>query len=200
MTIIEKRYNIKTFDEFSTDEQAEIIERHRYINVDDGFSLVDWDDSYALSIEEKGFKNPQIYYDLSCCQGSGACFDSADLDFNILLKDFECKHKQWIINLLNNENYISIQIKQNHYANHYTHSRTRYISLLYFGGIHICNRLHNLLGDVQNHIAKVYLNTCSDLYTSLQKDFDYLISDEAVKETLVANDYCFNEYSYKIEQ
>ena len=49
MTIIEKTYKIKTFDEFSADEQAEIIERHRYINVDDGFSLTDWNDSYYLS-------------------------------------------------------------------------------------------------------------------------------------------------------
>lgn len=200
MTIIEKRYNIKTFDEFSRDEQAEIIERHRYINIDDGFSLVEWNDSYVLSIEEKGFKNSKIYYDLSCSQGSGACFDSNDLDFNTLLKDFECKHKQWIIDLLNDENYVSIQIEQNHYANHYTHSRTRNISLMYFRGLHICNRLQNLLEDVQSHIEKVYLDACSDLYHNLQRDFDYLISNEAVKETLIANDYCFNEFSYKIEQ
>ena len=86
MTIIEKTYKIKTFDEFSADEQAEIIERHRYINVDDGFSLTDWNDSYYLSIENAGFKNPKIYYDLSYSQGSGACFDSKDLDFNIILK------------------------------------------------------------------------------------------------------------------
>ena len=199
MTVIEKTYKIKTFDEFSADEQAEIIERHRYINVDDGFSLTDWNDSYYLSIENAGFKNPKIYYDLSCSQGSGACFDSKDLDFNILLKDFNCKHKQWILNLLNDGNYISIKINQNHYANHYTHSRTRYISLSY-GGNNICKRLENILNDLHNHIAKVYLNTCGDLYTNLQNDFDYLISDEAVKETLVANDYCFNEYNYKIEQ
>lgn len=199
MTVIEKTYKIKTFDEFSADEQAEIIERHRYINVDDGFSLTDWNDSYYLSIENAGFKNPKIYYDLSCSQGSGACFDSNELDFNTLLKDFNCKHKQWILNLLNDGNYISIQIKQNHYANHYTHSRTRYISLTY-GGNNICKRLENILNDLHSHISKVYLNTCGDLYTSLQNDFDYLISDEAVKETLVANDYCFNEYSYKIEQ
>lgn len=199
MTIIEKTYKIKTFDEFSADEQAEIIERHRYINVDDGFSLTEWNDIYSLSIEDAGFKNPKIYYDLSCCQGSGACFDSDDLDFNTLLKDFECKHKQWILNLLNDKNYISIQVKQNHYAHHYTHSKTRYISSSYRGN-NICNRLEKILYDIQKHIAKVYMNTCDDLYTNLQNDFDYLISDEAVKETLIVNDYCFNEYSYKIEQ
>ena len=44
-------------------------------------------DSYYLSIENAGFKNPKIYYDLSCSQGSGACFDSNELDFNTLLKD-----------------------------------------------------------------------------------------------------------------
>ena len=158
MTVIEKTYKIKTFDEFSADEQAEIIERHRYINVDDEVA------DFLATIEKAGFKNPKIYYDLSCCQGSGACFDSKDLDFNILLKDFNCKHKQWILNLLNDGNYISIKINQNHYANHYTHSRTRYISLSY-GGNNICKRLENLLKDIHSHIAKVYLNTCGDLYT-----------------------------------
>ena len=66
--------------------------------------------------------------------------------------------------------------------------------------INVEEKIENLLKDIHNHISKVYLNTCGDLYTNLQNDFDYLISDEAVKETLVANDYCFNEYSYKIEQ
>lgn len=200
MTIIEKRYNIKTFEEFSADEQAEIIERHRYINVDEGFSLVEWSDDYYIAIENKGFKKPRIFYDLSCCQGSGACFDSSDLDFNILLKDFKCKHKQWIIDLLNDESNVSIQLLQNGYANRYTHSRTRYISFVYFREIHTCNRLRSIFENVRNYIANIYLDACSDLYTSLQRDFDYLISDEAVKETLIDNDYCFNEYSYNIEQ
>ena len=99
MTIIKKTYNIKTLDEFTAKEQAEIIERHRYINIEDGFSLADYDKNYALSIEEKGFLKPEIYYDLSASQGSGACFDSKELDFNILLKNFKCKHKKWIIAL-----------------------------------------------------------------------------------------------------
>lgn len=199
MTIIEKQYKIKTFEEFTEQEQAEIIERYRYINVEDDFSLTDYDESYALSIEAKGFKNPKIYYDLSCSQGSGACFDSDELDFNILLKDYRCKHKQWIINLLNDENNISIQIKQNSYANRYSHSRTRIIFLFYFTQFNHLKRLKSLLENVRNHIEKVYLETCDNLYKELQKDCDYLQSDESVRDTLIVNDYYFNEYSYMIE-
>ena len=198
MTVIEKTYKIKTFDEFSADEQAEIIERHRYINVDNGFLLTEWDDSYYLSIENAGFKNPKIYYDLSCCQGSGACFDSKDLDFNVLLKDFNCKHKQWILNLLNDGNYISIKIKQNHYANHYTHSRTRYISLSY-GGNNICKRLENILKDKLDVIevggkTTVKVNNGGNLHTD-GDTLTYLAAD--------GNTYTFkrvdtNKYFYTV--
>ena len=200
MTIIKKTYNIKTLDEFTAKEQAEIIERHRYINIEDGFSLADYDESYALSIKEKGFLKPEIYYDLSASQGSGACFDSDELDLNILLKNFKCKHKKWIIALLNDENSVSIQIKQNQYANHYSHSRTRTVFLLFFRKFSNLKYLYALLEEVRNHVEKVYLETCDNLYNELVKNSDYLISDEAVRDTLFVNNYCFNEYSYMIER
>lgn len=200
MTIIEKTYRIKTFDEFSAKEQAEIIERHRYINIEDGFSLADYDESYALTIKDIGFKNPEIHYDLSGCQGSGACFDCKDLDFNILLKDFHCRHKRWIIALLKDENNVSIQIKQNQYANHYSHSRTRTVFLLFFRKFSNLKYLSGLLEEVRNHIENIYLETCNVLYQDLIKDSDYLLSDEAVRDTLEVNNYCFNEHSYMIER
>lgn len=200
MTIIEKRYKIKTFEEFSEQEQAEIIERYRYINVEYESCFTDYDKSYSSAIEEKGFINPEIHFDISGCQGSGACFDSDELDFNILLKDFNCKHKQWIINLLNDENNVSIQIKQNHYANHYSHSRTRIIFLFYFIHFNNYKRLKSVLEEARNHIEKVYLKTCDILYKTLQKDCDYFMSDESVKDTLIVNNYYFNEFSYMIEK
>lgn len=200
MTIIEKTYQIKTLDEFTAKEQAEIIERHRYINIEDANSLIDYDESYALAIEEKGFKNPEIHYDISGCQGSGACFDSDELDFNILLKDFKCPHKKWIINLLNDESNVSIQIKQSSYAKHYSHAKTRIIFLFFFTQFNNYNRLKNVLEDARNFIEKIYLDTCDELYKALKKDSDYLISDEAVRDTLEVNNYCFNEYSYMIER
>ena len=200
MTIIKKTYNIKTLDEFTAEEQAEIVERHRYINIEDDDSLTDYDESYALSIEEKGFKNPEIHYDISACQGSGACFDSDELDFNILLKDFKYRHKKWIINLLNDENNVSIQIKQSSYAKQYSHSKTRIIFLFFFKQFNSYKRLKNVLENTRDYIEKIYLNACDELYKALKKDSDYLISDEAVRDTLEVNNYCFNEYSYMIER
>ncbi len=47
--------------------------------------------------------------------------------------------------------------------------------------------------DIADQVTQYVRELCKDLYRSLEKEYDYLTSDEAVKETLIDNDYKFDE-------
>lgn len=181
-----KTIELRLFNECSEELQKKIIQNYYDINLD--FSLTDYNDSYAIDLINQGFNNPQIYYDLSYSQGSGACFDSKDFNFDILLKDYKLAHKNWIIDILNN--YCDVYIKTiNHY---YEHELTRSFEIDFNdSGNH--PKINELIEDIRNHIEHLRYLACKKLYHDLMNEYEYLTSDEGIKETLIANEYYFNK-------
>ena len=47
--------------------------------------------------------------------------------------------------------------------------------------------------DIADQVTQYVRELCKDLYRSLEKEYDYLTSDEGVKETLIDSDYKFDE-------
>jgi hypothetical protein len=47
--------------------------------------------------------------------------------------------------------------------------------------------------DIADQVTQYVRELCKDLYRSLEKEYDYLTSDESVKETLIDNDYKFDK-------
>jgi len=186
--MITKTIELRQFEECSKELQEKILEKHYDINLD--FSLTDYNDTYTLMIEEQGFLNPEISYDLSYCQGSGACFDCTEFDFDKLLKNYKIKHKSWILSIL--KNYCQGRITRNYYATYYEHENTRDFQLeLYDNFTH--PRIEKTMQDVRTYIEHLRYDTAHKVYKALQEEYDYLSSPEAIKETLIANDYYFNE-------
>ena len=181
-----KIYNV---DDLELEENKELKERvldkHRYINVDD-FSLTEMNDSYNVFLNAHGFLNADISYDVSCSQGSGACFDCKEFDLNLLLKDFNIKHKQWLINII--QNYGEIEIKRNSFSNHYCHSNTRDLYINFYTNH---DRINREVEKIAEYLEDLRKDLSDELYDMLQDDYDYQISDEAIMETLEANNYEF---------
>lgn len=196
MTIQTREYIVKSFDEFTEKEQAKICDKYRYINVEDIEDFSNYDDIFIMNLEEQGFIDCNIFYDLSYSQGSGACFDCSSFNFDTLLSDFNCKHKKWIINILKDG--CDVGIKKTSYSNHYSHEKTRYFEL-YFNSYHECKHIHKLLAQLEEHIEQKRLEACIKLYGDLQKVYNFLTSDEAIEETLLANEYLFNTNTLTID-
>ena len=92
---------LRQFKECSKELQETILNNYRDINVED-VSIYENNDIHMQNLADKGFLNPTVYYDLSCCQGSGACFVCSEFELNLLLEDLEIKHKTWLINIIKN--------------------------------------------------------------------------------------------------
>lgn len=53
--------------------------------------------------------------------------------------------------------------------------------------------IESFANDFENFVEELYVNLCSDLYSTLEKEYTYLISDEAILESLECNEYEFTE-------
>lgn len=176
---------------YELDEVKEkAIEKNRYINVE----FNDWNNLLILDWKEKlekaGFSDPKIYFSGFYSQGDGACFDCNSFDISRLLKNlnFTDKEKARILEIQDD---FSITIEKNGFANHYNHERTRYTNIDSF---YIENEKDkNLLFDLEKHIEQLRLDLCRKIYNDLEDEYYYLTSDQAVYDTLQANEYYFEE-------
>lgn len=196
MTVIEKTYKIKTFGEFTEEEQKKILDIHREMDVE-GFDLVEVNNFQEI-VEAMGFLEPEVSYDISGCQGSGTCFDCNKFDFDLLLKDYECKHKKMFIDLLKN-GWVELDITRNYFATHYCHSRTRDLRILSTKELLCYSHLVETFKDILEYCKNQYQEACYSLHKAILNEYDYLTSDETVKDLLITNEYFFNEHTYRIE-
>ena len=194
-----KIINLYKFEELTVEQQAEVLDKYRDFNDDIFESYVD-DECNTLEITESGFNNPTIHYSLGYCQGDGACFDCDDFDFDLLLKNWEHKHKNWIINII--KNYCSCEISRNHYATYYYHSKTRFFEInTYAVEGNYTDRKHIIkaIQDADNYIENLRYELAENLTNRLYEQLEWLRSDEQIKESLINNEYYFNGETLKIE-
>jgi hypothetical protein len=179
---------------YELDEVKEkAIEENRYINVDDfsdwyNFVFYDWKEK----LEKIGFCNPEIYFSGFCSQGDGACFDndSYHFDLDLLLKNVDLteEEREKIYSLKDD---FDLFIKTSDSRGHYCHENTRYIEIDDFyiedeEEKFLLNKFENLLEDLR-------FDLCKQIYKDLENEYNYLTSDDAVYETLQANEYYFEE-------
>ena len=190
-----KTINLYKFEELTEEQQAKVLDKYRDFNDDMLNHLIEYDDDYILSLKEQGFINPKISYDLSYSQGSGVSFTCTQLDYNLFLKDYKGKHKNWMIKIL--KQYCEMQIERE-YSCHYVHERSCNTELYVYTQYnypHIMDELEN----IRNHIEEIRLEACVNLAEDLQDEIDYLQSDERIAESLIVNEYYFNGETLEIE-
>ena len=171
------------------DVKETAIERNRDINLDD-WAYDDVIEFWTAKLDEIGFCNAKIYFTGFWSQGDGACFDNDTCHFDVekLLNnlDFSEEEKERIYNLKDNFD-ISIYCKNNHYY----HEKTRCIELEDF---FIENENDKeLLSRFEKQLEDLRLKLCCEIYEALEQHYEYLTSDDAVEETLIANEYLFNK-------
>lgn len=183
----------------------ELIAEHRHWNTDH----IDWwdsvDDCFKEQMKAKGIEVDKIYFSGFWSQGDGACFEGSVVDWDLFLKS------------LGYDNPTLIQHAMHHWVfrvshfGHYYHENCTSFSweLPMLDG---CNteefvdvfspyppddlRTHVWLSvlsqfikpDFGREFTEDFKEHMRSLYSDLEDEYDYLTSDEAVWESLEAND------------
>lgn len=181
---------LKTYYDLD-DIKEEAINENRHINVEN----IGWFDSvfddWQTRLEEIGFTDAKIYFSGFWNQGDGASFD-ADIDNDLvvahLVKMGRISETE-AESILKLQDSFELKIRKNSYANHYSHKRTRYVNIEYWD---MDNEEQEIRVErFAEQVELLRLELSDDIYSDLNKEYDYLTSDDAVYDTLKANNYYF---------
>lgn len=206
METITKEYTLYTFDELSDDIQEKVLDNNRDINTDfDGWETFTLEDK-TNELIEYGFHNPEILYSGFWSQGDGACF-TGSLDNDGLLKFLEktqekTKYKKIVRAIESEKLYVSIKITHNfQYYHEYSTSIEDYTEMQ--DNSELPEPLQKewdafMLSfsegrGLYNGREGWYYDQCQSIYKALEDTYNYLTSDEAVKDTTITNEYTFLE-------
>ena len=195
MRTVTETFNVYKFDELSPEVQTKWLDKHRDWNTE----VFDWSDDtredYQNTLNEIGFEGAKVEFSGFSCQGDGASFTAERLDIPKLLKKLDetsnnSKKFNRFIPKLWNSGAFSLSIKVLSY--NYSHEGTKRVEL------DDCiperlKRLGLLVSDFRDEVEALRLDLCRDFYTGLQNEYDYLTSDDAIKESVDCNDLEFLE-------
>lgn len=186
--------NLFSFDELSESAKEKAIESFRDINVDH-----DWYEfTYEYFKENCIFGVDKIYFSGFWSQGDGAMFEYSYIP-DSLKKDFidslnlSPMRKNWLLNNI----YVSGSGK---HRGHYYHEKTCSHNIYWEinnGDLNwdtnFYKWMESFAEDFEQYVVDKYEDLCCDLYRQLNKEYNYLTSDEVVAETILCNGYEFTE-------
>jgi hypothetical protein len=178
-----------------------LIEKHRYINVYDGW----WDyiyDDFKGRMESLGIAVRDIYFSGFWSQGDGACFEGRIDDMSLYLdKHFpEPDNYPMIKKLLAHGGSVLFDLQ---HRGHYYHENSIVASIQAddFWCLLDCptefhaqiveqwdNMLTQEITEFETDVLTQLQGYMRELYRDLEKEYDYLVSDEAVWEAIEANE------------
>ena len=173
-----------------------VLEKHRDINIS-----FDWWDFIYEDFKEKNneyFDISNIYFSGFWSQGDGAMFEYTNIsnrlrDIFIEGLDLSPMRKGW----LRNNVYVSGKgIQRGHYCHEKSCSHSIYWEVdngdLYWDRT-LYKWIQSFESDFEDFVEELYVNLCTDLYSALEKEYDYITSHESILNSLEENDYEFTE-------
>ena len=139
--------------------------------------------------ERHGFEVNVVYYSGFWSQGDGAMFEGTTRhSYMKLLFITKMKKSFWFDKVFLTGGDIE-------HKGHYYHSGCADISRVrvYDSSQYETPRIDKLIDEYEEFIKEQYEDACSEIYSRLQKEYEYLTSDAEVMETIKANGYEFNE-------
>jgi len=184
-----------------TSEQRErLLERHRYINVDHD----QWYDSvysdFTEDMREVGIWVDRMYFRGFWSQGDGACFEGGFCSSGVYLDHHHKDQYPMIRKLMEVGGYIGTNCK---HTGWYYHENSTSFSTDHdtFYRLVECptefqekivdawdGQLEDEVDAFEQDVTEQWRTYMQDLYSKLEAEHDYLTSDEAVWEAIVANE------------
>lgn len=181
------------FNELSEEAKKKAIENNRDWNV----SIFDWwdgvTDMWVRILADVGFPNAKIWFSGFGSQGDGACFD-ADVDEGVFTQLMMCETSQTgmeqlrLANLAFHKGFLDLSITQ--VGHRYVHEGTRAIdwNINTYSDV-IDSKLEEVIGEIED----LRRGLCQEIYRDLEREYEYLTSDDVVAESLEVNEVEFEE-------
>ncbi len=188
-----KTIELYEFSELSDKVKAKVLDRERYINVE-GIQWYDFVfEEWNTKLSELGFPDADISFTGFYSQGDGASFTCKGVDvplfiakqnskdrFKALLTDIEAERIELI---------ASVDRIDHHYSHAYTVKANT--ELYYLEDQEPEYSLEQLEGELCNFITETVRTLSRLIYRELEKEYEGLTSDEAVKDCIESNEYTF---------
>jgi len=194
-------HNIYTFEDLPENIKQVVLEQNRYINTE----YIEWYDSdfeyWTDKLQGLGYENPKINFSGFCSQGDGASF-TCDIDIKKWIEQNSYDENNTLILRWWDEIELSCSIYRSN--NHYCHKNTVSLEWDFYGydlykkplfpfSKRVYCKIENLLEELTDGMLECARNEMIKIYHDLEKEYDYLTSDECIIETLANNEYEFNE-------
>lgn len=190
-----------------------LIERHRGINTHHDWWESTYDD-FQTAMRQIGVEVDEMYFRGFWSQGDGACFDGAVREWHKFLPSVDPDYNNSVL-IAHAQRNFSFSCKRNgHY--YYYHERSVWYDadlplpessidmdfaeqyspyplddLRTMAWLAVLNHFTDT--DLERDFRDVFTCNMQDLYDRLETDYDHLTSDEAVWDTIVANDMHLEE-------
>lgn len=179
---------------------AALIDMHRDINVYHGWwdCIFDW---VKEEQEAKGFTVSNIYFSGFCSQGDGACFEGSVLDSGLFMREHSLTDKYpWVAKLLDKGGEWNLRVT---HQGHYNHSGCTEFYFEWLKFSHVLDTSIDLMASIidvwdeeldkeipgfEDEVTRILRSAMDDCYRRLEQEYDFLTSDEQVREALEANE------------
>ena len=182
------RTKVYTFNELSQEAKEIAIENYRdkmdvYLDC--------FNDDAVEQIEKAGFYDDvKLQYSLSYSQGDGLSFSCSRIEERVLLSFFaevlgKGKEKTAKV-IIENCSFVNTGNDGRH-----CFASKNDIEFILESYKNDYNNINNIVKKVETKIENLYMELCEDLEKQGYSDIEYQYSDEAITETLIANEYEF---------
>ena len=181
MRTIIKTIKAFKFNELKPEIQEKVLDNFRDINLE--FDFNDNQDLFISDILDKyGLSAEYMYYDIYS-KGSYAYFNNLQIENeDLFYKALDLKKYLTAIKLIDSEAILDISLYEKNNLN--------------LSEVSIESETENfeeMETEIYEHINNFLESIDNELLKALREQYEYLTSDEAIKETIEANEYEFNE-------
>jgi hypothetical protein len=175
--------NLYTFGELAPEVQKKVVERERSINVDDSFWYEPIIEDNTEQLEQLGFEQVKIWFTGFGSQGDGACFTATvNIEQFLSARGLDGTFPE----VINAAKHALLWVTIRHTYRYYFATSTD-VQIQYDGDQDIDDALERLRRIIEDARAKLG-NT---IYKALEEEFFHEISNEAVQDTLILDEYTY---------
>lgn len=191
MNVIDTIYS-KSFDELNEEQKEKAIDVMRELDRHDSdpfWAQLINEDKRELMDNEYGFTDTVIHYSGFCSQGDGASISTESIDAETFLRKIKAWSKFRVLHKHFNDGNITLKIARNDHR--YSHENTVYgvVDLNYY--TEFTAKQEEKAEELETLLTETIRDLSRQHYQVLSDENDYQNSDEALIESINANDYNF---------
>ena len=190
-----KTFTVYKFEDLSEEGKEKALQQERGAT-NESMNLDFTIEESIEDLKELGIEEPKIFYSGFNSQGDGACFEFCNIDFEKFLTKNKIKSKFKL--LIKYQGAITFRGEQ---SGRYYHENS--VDNFQEISSHLgCNDMHySRVFDALEKQLEAFgewfegwrVEKCKEIYKDLENDNDYQLSDDNLKDNIIANDYDFNQ-------